>query len=64
MGPVQKTMLPVPMLEGPVQQISEGPIKDCIQDTSGYFNKVSTEFQRLLIIKATSTPRIKEVAQT
>jgi len=33
-------MLPVPILEGLVQQISEGPVKDCIQDILAYFNKV------------------------
>ena len=40
-------MLPAPILEGPVQQISKGPVKDCIQDTLGYFNKVSTEFSKV-----------------
>ena len=28
-GPVQKTMLPALILEGPVQQTLKGPVKDC-----------------------------------
>ena len=65
MGPIQKTMLPTPILEGPVQQTSKGPIKDCyLKLLQQSFNKVPTKFQRLLIIKAPSIRKIKESAHT
>ena len=42
MGPVQKTMLPASILEGPVQQTSKGPVKGCyIRLLQQSFNRVS-----------------------